>query len=137
CIGLASVLLLAVFCIPWQWSVLATSSQTYWLALALIIAGGVICLCGVLFFIAGHPTHQWFEKRLRSLPAHSWRDEIARIWGLLCVNKRPLVQVIGAAVATQLLLCLVFYLAGVSVGINAPLLSWLTFVPIILASNAL
>ena len=137
CIGLASVLLLAVLCIPWQWNVLATSSQTHWLALALVIAGGVVCLCGVLFFIAGHPTQQWFEKRLRSLPAHSWRDEIARIWGLLCANKKSLAQVIAAATVSQLLICVLFYLAGFAVGIRMPFLVWLSFLPILLASGAL
>src|SRR5438270_6766668 len=135
CIGLASVLLLAVLCIPWQWSVLASSPQTHWLALAILIAGSAVCFFGALFFIAGHPTHQWFEKRLRSLPAHSWRDEIARIWGLLCANKTTLAQVIAAATGTQLLLCLLFYLAGVSVGIRAPVFVWLSFVPIVLAAN--
>ena len=137
CIGLASVLLLAVLCIPWQWNVLATSSQTHWLALALVIAGGVVCLCGVLFFIAGHPTQQWFEKRLRSLPAHSLRDEITRIWGLLCANKKSLAQVIAAATVSQLLICVLFYLAGFAVGIRMPFLVWLSFLPILLASGAL
>lgn len=137
CVGLASVLVLAVFCIPWQWNVLSSSSQTHWLALIILSAGVAVCVLGAVFFLAGHPTHQWFEKRLRSLPAHSLRDEAARIWGLLCVNKKSLAQVIGAAVITQLLLCVVFYLAGLSVGIHASLLSWLTFVPIVLAANAL
>jgi uncharacterized protein (TIRG00374 family) len=137
CIGLASVLLLAVLCVPWQWNVLATSPQTHWLAVVLVSAGGVVCLCGVLFFLAGHPTHQWFEKRLRSLPAHSLRDEIARIWGLLCANKKSLSQVIAAATVTQLLLCLLFYLAGISVGIRAPVYVWLSFLPIVLAASAL
>jgi uncharacterized protein (TIRG00374 family) len=136
CVGLASVLILAVLCTPWQWAILSTTRQTYWLAIIILCAGVAVCLFGALFFMAGHPTHQWFEKRLRSLPAHSLRDEAARIWGLLCVNKKTLMQVIVAAVATQLLLCLVFYLAGLSVGIRASLLSWLTFVPIVLASNA-
>src|SRR5438552_19209794 len=49
CIGLASVLLLAVFCIPWQCSVFATASQTHLLAPALVGAGGAVCLCGALF----------------------------------------------------------------------------------------
>jgi uncharacterized membrane protein YbhN (UPF0104 family) len=137
CLGLASVLVLAVLCTPWQWSILSTSRQTYWLALIILSSGVAVCIAGVLFFLAGHPTQHWFEKRLRSLPAHSLRDEAARIWGLLCVNKRPLAQVIGAAVVTQLFLCFLFYLAGLSVGIHAPLLSWLTFVPIVLAANAL
>lgn len=137
CLGLASVLLLAVLCVPWQWHILSTSHQAHWLALVILCAGSAVSIFGALFFMAGHPTHQWFEKRLRSLPAHSLRDEAARIWGLLCVNKKPLAQVIAAAVITQLVLCLVFYLAGLSVGISAPLLSWLTFTPIVLAANAL
>lgn len=137
CLGLASVLLLAVLCTPWQWSILSTSRQTYWLALIILSAGIAVCVFGAIFFLVGHPTHQWFEKRLRSLPAHSLRDEAARIWGLLCVNKKSLAQVIGAAVVTQLILCLLFYLAGLSVGIHAPLLSWLTFVPLVLAANVL
>jgi hypothetical protein len=45
--------------------------------------------------------------------------------------------VLGAAVITQLIHCGVFYLAGLSVGIRTPLLIWMTFVPIVLASNAL
>ena len=137
CIGLASVLALAVLCIPWQWDVLSTSGQTHWFALAIVIAGVAVCIFGLLFFVAGHPTHQWFEKRIRSLPAHSLRDEFARIWGLLCTNKKSLAQVILAATLTQLLLCLLFYLAGLSVGIRAPVLVWLSFVPIVLAANAL
>jgi uncharacterized protein (TIRG00374 family) len=137
CIGLASVLVLALFCIPWQWNILSASGETHWFALAIVIAGFAVCLFGILFFIAGHPTHQWFEKRIRSLPAHSLRDEFARIWGLLCTNKKTLAEVIAAAAVTQVLICLLFYLAGISVGIRAPLSVWLSFVPIVLAANVL
>ncbi len=136
-IGLSSVLVLAVICMPWHWRILATSRQTYWLAFAIVVSGGGVCLFGGIFFIAGHPTHKWFEKRLRSLPAHNLRDEFARIWGLLCANKSALAQVIGAAIATQLVLCVLFFLAGLSVGIHASLFVWLTFVPVVLAANAL
>jgi uncharacterized protein (TIRG00374 family) len=136
-IGLSSVLVLAVLCMPWHWRILATSRQTYWLALTILVAGAGVCLFGVIFFVAGHPTHKWFEKRLRSLPAHNLKDELARIWGLLCANKSALAQVISAAIATQLVLCLLFFLAGHSVGIRAPLFTWLTFVPVVLASNAI
>jgi len=137
CIGLASLLVLATLCIPWQWNLLATSQQTHWLALIIFCAGAALFVFSALFFLTGHPTHQWFEKRLRSLPAHSFRDEVARIWGLLCINKKRLAQIFGGALVTQLLLCMLFYLAGLSVGIQLPLLSWLTFVPIVLAANAL
>jgi uncharacterized membrane protein YbhN (UPF0104 family) len=136
CIGLASVLVLAVLCIPWHWAILSTSSQTYWLALGISSVGAGLCLFGLFFFLAGHPTHLWFQKRLGLLPAHSLWDELERVWGLLCANKRALAQVIGAALITQVLLCLLFYLAGLSVGIKAPLQTWLSFVPIVLAANA-
>jgi uncharacterized membrane protein YbhN (UPF0104 family) len=136
-IGLVSVLLLAAFCVPWQWSLMSGSRQTQWIALAMLVAGALACLGGAVFFLAGHPTHRWFEKRLRRRRAHSLRDEAARIWGLLCDNKLLVAKVLGAAVITQLIHCVVFYLAGLSVGIQSPLLIWPTFVPIVLAANAL
>jgi glycosyltransferase 2 family protein len=136
-IGLVSVLLLAAVCIPWEWSVMSSLNQTRWIALGMLAAGAISYLGGAVFFLAGHPTHRWFEKRLRLRPAHSLRDEAARIWGVLCDNKLVVAKVIGAAVITQLIHCGVFYLAGLSVGIRSPLLIWPTFVPIVLASNAL
>jgi len=136
CLGLASILVLAVLCIPWQWRILSSTDQTYWLALSILGAGTILCVLGFVFFLAGHPTQTWFEKRLRSLPAHSLRDEAARIWALLCLNKKAIAQVICAAILTQVLLCVLFYLAGVAVGITVPFLVWPTFVPIMLAANA-
>ena len=135
--GLVSVLLLDAFCVPWQWSLMSTSSQTRWIALGMLAAGALTCVGGAVFFLAGHPTHRWFEKRLRLKPAHSLRDEAARIWGVLCDNKLVVAKVIGAALITQLIHCGAFYLAGLSVGIHTPLLIWTTFVPIVLAANAL
>jgi hypothetical protein len=136
-IGLVSVVLLALFCMPWNWNILASSRETYWLALAIVVVGAGVFLFGTIFFVAGHPTHKWLEKRLRALPAHNLRDELARIWGLLCARKSALAQVIGAAIATQLILCILFFLAGASVGVHASFFSWLSFVPVVLASNAL
>jgi hypothetical protein len=117
--------------------VLSTSRQTYWIAVAILLAGAFVCVGGAIFFLGGHPTHRWFVKRLRFRPGHSLRDEVARIWGLVCNNKMLVATVIGAALVTQLVHCVIFYLAGVSVGIQSPLLPWLTFVPIVLAANAL
>jgi uncharacterized membrane protein YbhN (UPF0104 family) len=96
-----------------------------------------VCICGSVFFLAGRPTHTWFEKRLRRRAAHTLRDEAARIWGFLCDNKSAVGQVIVAAVFTQLINCVLFYFAGVAVGIERPLVTWLTFVPVVLAASAL
>src|SRR2546423_10152302 len=73
-LGLATVLFLAVLCIPWYWTVLGTSKQTYLLALIILTAGGVICLFGLFFFLAGHPTHRWVSKRLLMVAARSLPD---------------------------------------------------------------
>jgi uncharacterized membrane protein YbhN (UPF0104 family) len=135
-LGLTSVFAWAVLCIPWQWRLLTTSHQTYLLAVGMLAAGISTLAFGALFLVTGHPTHRWFEHRLRSLPAFSFRDEAATIWGLYCLNKRCIVQVFLAACATQLLACLIFYFAGAAVGVRLPLAAWFSFVPIVLAANA-
>jgi glycosyltransferase 2 family protein len=137
CVGLSSILFLALLGLPWQWSVLANSNQTSWIAIVILASGIGVCLGGAIFFLAGHPTHRWFERRLRSHPAHTIRDEAARIWGLLCDNKIIVGKVIAAALIAQLLQCVSFYCAGVSVGIDRPLLVWLSFLPIVFAASAL
>ena len=101
----------------------------------MLSAGAFTCLGGAIFFLAGHPTHRWFERRLRLRPAHSLRDEAARIWGLLCDNKMLVAMVIGGALITQLVHCVSSTLPESRWG--EPLLPWLTFVPIVLAANAL
>jgi uncharacterized protein (TIRG00374 family) len=136
CIGLAAVLVLALFCVPVHWAMLSGTRQTYWLAHGIVIAGACIALFGAFFFLAGHPTHSWFQKRLSRLPAHTLRDELIRAWGLLCANKRRLAEVVLAAVVTQVFLCFLFYFAGRSVGVGAPVTVWLSFVPVVLAANA-
>ncbi len=42
CIGLSSILLLALLGIPWQWKMLSTSSQTYWIAVAIVAGGAAV-----------------------------------------------------------------------------------------------
>ncbi len=135
-IGLASVLVLAMVCIPWHWQLLLTSRQTHWIAVGILSAGAAISLFGAVFFISGHPTHRWFQRCLGKLPAHNLRDEATRIWGLLCANKTNVGKIVGAAVTTQLIACVFFFLAGLAVGIHAPFHVWLGFVPIVLAANA-
>lgn len=137
CIGLTGLFLLALTCLPWQWPLLTASSQTFWLAITILAGGSFVAIGGALFFVAGHPTHRWLERRLRSRPAHSLRDEAARIWRLFCDNKRVIGQVILVAVGTQLVNCVLFYLAGAAVGIDLSLQRWLSFVPIVLAASAL
>lgn len=50
-IGLAAVLVLALFCIPSRWHLLSQTPQTYWLASGMLAAGGVACVLGGIFFL--------------------------------------------------------------------------------------
>jgi uncharacterized membrane protein YbhN (UPF0104 family) len=135
-IGLGSILMLAVICIPFQWELLASTVITHWMAVAIVTFGGITVMAGIFFFLVGHPTRLWFQHQLHSLPAKGFRDEVARIWGLLCDSKPAVARVITAAVGTQILVCTMFYLAGVAVGLRVPMLIWMGVVPIILAASA-
>ena len=135
-IGLGSILMLAVICIPFQWELLALTVTTHWMALGIVTFGGITIVAGIFFFLVGHPTRLLFQHKLRSLPAKGFRDEVARIWGLLCDSKPAVARVITAAVGTQILVCTMFYLAGMAVGLHIPMLIWMGVVPIILAASA-
>src|SRR5207302_1965621 len=106
----------ALFCVPWQWSLLSTSRQTYWIAVAILLAGAFVCVGGAIYFQGGHPTHRWFAKRLRFRPGHSLRDEVARIWGLLCNNKMLVASGISAALIAPLAHCVIVCSYGMAVG---------------------
>jgi uncharacterized protein (TIRG00374 family) len=135
-IGLGSILFVAVICIPFQWELLATTVTTHWMALGIVTFGGLAVAMGVFFFMVGHPSRLWFQHQLRSFPARGLRDEIARIWGLLCDSKTTVACVITTAIGTQVLVCTMFYLAGIAVGLHIPILTWMGFVPIVLAASA-
>ncbi len=136
-IGLAAVLVLAVLCIPWQWQALSAFHASCWLAVGISAAGGAVLLLGLLFFL-----HRGFLLRnisdwcLQLLPASKIKAELLRINSLVYSHKKNIAQVLGAALFTQVLLCTLFYLAGLAVGIHMPFVLWLGFVPIVLAANA-
>jgi uncharacterized membrane protein YbhN (UPF0104 family) len=116
---------------------LAASTKTYWLAVGMLGAGSAIAVGGISFLVISvQRSQKILQGFLPYLPSPKLREELARLNGLLGNNKSRLLQVTGAAVGTQLLLCSLFYLAGTAVGIHLPLLTWLSFVPIVLAANA-
>lgn len=135
-LGLASILLIAVCCIPSQWKLLILSPQTHWLALGILFSGSIFIILGTIFFLFAHPTNYFFSHYLNLVPGNTFKEETIRITGLLADKKRNLLKILGAAIVTQVLICGMFYLAGRAVGIDISFLYWLSFVPIILAANA-
>ena len=137
CIGLASILLLAVACISSQWASLAMSAKTR-LPAACIFAAGMVVLAGVIlyFSVDGLFMQRTVEGILNRLPAFKIRGELTLISKRIFTSKLAVAQVLFAAIGTQMLLCAVYYFAGKSVGIPGSIAIWLGFVPIVLAANA-
>lgn len=136
CIGLASVLALSVFCIPWQWKLLATTAQTRTMALAMLIFGSGIMLFG-FFFAFSHRNPGRASGFMRIIPAQVLRSHLEASWDLLRANKIRLAQVIAGAFLNHIVICLVFYFSGLAVDIHLPALAWFSFVPIVSAASAI
>ncbi len=136
-IGLTSILLLAVLCIPAQWRLLSVTPQTYWLGVVMMVAGSAvgIALLGY-FFVSQSFVFRIVEGSLGCIFNSRLHGELMRITTLLSANRSSIAKVLGAAIGTQLLVCLLFSLAGSAVGIRVPLFAWFSFVPVLLAANA-
>jgi uncharacterized membrane protein YbhN (UPF0104 family) len=137
CIGLASVFILALFCLPVQWQLLASNTQTQWLAIVVLIGAIGVAGAGVLFLLGSRDDSALVRRLLHLLPAGKVRTTLDDSWSLLRANKLVLCQVFGAALLTQLLNCGAFYCAGLAVGVTASFAAWSSFVPVVLAANIL
>jgi uncharacterized protein (TIRG00374 family) len=137
-IGLSCLFTLAFFCIPSNWSLLQGQASTRWTATAFSAVGGAVLLAGVLFFSLPAATLKRvvdvFEAPLKRFKIAVALAEMARTFA---DNRRTLAVVTFAALLTQSMICVIFYLAARAVGIDLPLLSWMSFVPVIVASGAL
>lgn len=136
-IGLAVILLLALAVTPWHYAVLASNPQTAVFATG-IVAGGAAVLSGltVFFLLPRARLHALGLRMMHRIPEGKWRVQAGRFAGAYFDHRRVLAQVMAAALATQLILCLIFWLGGRAVGIELGPIAWLGFVPVVLAANA-
>lgn len=135
-IGLGSVLVLCLFSVPLQWTVLQTSAQAFWIAGSVFAAGLGFLAVGLLFLALARPLPTG-GGIFGVLPVGRVRTELVRIWDIAAGSKQTVCQVFVAAIIIQLLNCVSFWLAGLSVGVHVSLPMWISFVPVILASNVL
>ena len=137
CVGLASVFVLSIFCLPLQWHLLASNPQTKFLGF-LVIAGGLgVAVVGILFLFFNGGGGGLVLPLVRLLPAGKLRATLEDSWSILSSNKVVLSMVFGVALLTQLMNCAAFYCAGLAVGVPASLGAWCSFVPVVLAANIL
>lgn len=137
-IGLAVVLLLAFFVMPWHYAVLVSNPQSAILAMG-IIGGGALVAAGLtLFFLLPEAwLHRVALRILRWFPKGKWRQGAGRLFVAYFGHRWVLILVMSAALGTQLLLCMMFWLGGRAVGIGVGPSAWFGFVPVVLAANAL
>ncbi len=137
-IGLSCLFTVAFFCIPSNWSLLQGQASTRWIAFGFSAVGGVVLLAGVFFFSLHAATLKRlvdiFESPLKRFKIAGELAEMARTFA---DNRGTLAVVTAAALLTQSMICVVFYFAACAVGVELPLLSWMSFVPVIVASGAL
>jgi len=137
CIGLASILILAVPCIPLQWHFLVQNHQTHLMAAAMLACGLFLVVLGIAWLMLKETS----SKRLlmgcaNLIPMERTREKLKNIISLICENRGTVVVVAIAAITTQILLCAMYKVIGDAVGVHLPLRTWLGFAPIILAANA-
>jgi glycosyltransferase 2 family protein len=136
CAGLASILLLATACLPVRWKLLASTPQTHFLLLAMMLGGALLILCAGVLLLSRAPTAPEATARLSSLRSQGLVERIRTIWLLLAAHKSTITRIGAAAMGTQLILCLVFAIAGHAIGLALPISMWLTSIPIVLAASA-
>lgn len=135
--ALLGLLFLALLAMPAHWGLLAEGgAQTRLLSVGMLTAA--------VFALGGMSLLAWVPvSRLRALalpvlgrlPGGTRLGEWFSTLEVLAASKGVFRSVLGGALVTQLLLCLVYYFCGRAVGVEAALLTWLGFVPIILAAN--
>jgi glycosyltransferase 2 family protein len=137
-IGLSVILLLALFVTPPHLSILQRNPQTALLGWGIVIGGALVLAVWALFFLLPKSILHQVGRGLVSLaPSGPWRQQSARFAAAYLDHRSSLAVVMVFALTTQLLLCLMFMVAGLAVGIHLPTEVWLGFVPVVLAANAL
>ena len=134
-LGLCSVFVLCLFAVPLQWPLLAGNPQTFFLGGFALAGGCAVAAVGILFLLFGRTSSGLGLFCL--LPAGRLQMELLRLWNLAAQNKVLFLQVFCAAVVVQLLNCLIYWQAGLAIGVDLPLLAWINFVPVVLAANIL
>jgi uncharacterized membrane protein YbhN (UPF0104 family) len=137
--ALLGLLFLALLAAPAHWGLLQNGGmQTRLLSFGML--GAAVCtLLGIaiLQWVSLPRLREWMLPMFVRLPGGSRMKEWFVTLETLIVSRGVFRQVMAGALATQMVLCGVFYFCGTAVGVEASPLTWLGFVPIILAANVI
>ena len=137
-IGLSVILLLTLFVTPWHYELLASHPQTALFAGGLVAGGIVVATAAAVFFtVPSRWLHASGAAFMRLVPAGHWRLQLGRFVAAYVDHRRTIALVVLAALSVQVVLCAVFWVGGMAVGIHLGPAVWFGFVPVVLAANAL
>lgn len=137
-IGFCCLFALSLVCIPLNWTLLSAQSSTKAVALGVLAVGvPVLAGCAFLFCLSGPQLEKAFGFVRRRFPSSHVVKEWAAAADIFARNKAALLGVAVAALCTQVLICATYWTVGAAVGIEAPLLVWTSFVPVIVLAGVL
>lgn len=137
-VGLSSLLLMGAACIPFHWGLLSGGAETRLMAQGMLgAAAGLVVVVAGLLLMGPDRFSEWLQLVTDRLPKFVPASRVMALLNTIYERRSGLASVLLAAFLSQLALCSSFYFAGRAVAIDIPFLSWMAFVPIILAAGAI
>jgi uncharacterized protein (TIRG00374 family) len=137
-IGFCCLFVISLVCIPLNWSLLSAQSSTRAVAVGFLAVGSaVLAGCAVLFCLSSSQLEKAVGFVRRRFPASDVVKEWAFAADIFARNRTALLYVAAAALCMQVLICATYWSVGAAVGIDAPLLLWTSFVPVIALAGVL
>ena len=137
-IGFCCLFAVSLVCIPLNWSLLSAQSSTRAVGCGFLIAGsGVVAGCVGLFCLSRFQLETVVGFVSGLFPSSRLVKEWAAAADIFARNKTSLLGVAVAALCTQILICTTYWSVGRAVGIELPLLAWMSFVPMIALAGVL
>jgi uncharacterized protein (TIRG00374 family) len=137
-IGFCCLFALSLVCIPLNWTLLSAQSSTKAVAVGVLAVGSAVLVgCAFLFGLSGSQLERAVGFVRRRFPASHVVKEWAVAADIFARNRTALLGVAVAALCTQILICATYWTVGAAVGIDAPLLVWTSFVPVIVLAGVL
>lgn len=136
--GFGSLFVLSLVCIPLNWSLMAQRASTRWIGLSFLAVGVGMLASGALFFAAPRTRLDALLAAIqRRFVSSTLVAEISQAAMVFTGRRATLALVILGALATQVVISSGFWASGQAVGISLPLVSWMSFVPVILVAAVL
>ena len=137
-IGFCCLFAVSLVCIPLNWPLLSAQNSTRAVGCGFLIAGsGVVTCCAVLLCLSRSKLEKVVGTVSGLFPSSRLVKDWAAAADMFACHKTALLGVAVAALCTQVLICMTYWTVGRAVGIEQPLLVWMSFVPMIAVAGVL